>query len=428
MYPDDASAEPTGPYPADAPATSHVAQAVADVVHREWSRLMATLVSDLGDLDLAEDVAQEALEVALQRWNDDGIPDRPGAWITTVARRRAIDRLRRDENRRKKAELAARLEERAGEVAEPDETVLRDEQLRLVFACCHPTLRVEAQMALTLRCIAGLTTREIASAFLVPEATMAQRLVRAKKKISTAGIPFVIPPDLELLNRLRVVHHVLYLIFNEGYARAEGDQLMSHDLCDEAIRLGRITAELMADDAETLGLLALMLLLHARRDTRTDEHGDIVLLNEQDRSRWDQALIAEGEALLEQAVRLAQPGPYQIQAAINALHAEAETAADTDWVQIEHLYGTLVMHGRTPVVGLNHGVAIAMAYGPEKGLTHLDRLTEPLDDYGYYHAARADLHRRLGDDEAAGAAYRRAIELTANAAELRFLRRRLDEL
>lgn len=324
--------------------------------------------------------------------------------------------------------MAARLEARAGTAYEPGESLLRDEQLQLIFGCCHPSLSIEAQMALTLRCVAGLSTREIASAFLVSESTMAQRLVRAKKKIETAAIPFRIPPDNELLSRSNVVLNVIYLIFNEGYTSAEGDTLVSFDLCHEAIRLGQLLTELLPEDPEPLGLVALMLLLDARRDARTDLNGDLVLLADQDRSLWNQTSIAEAGRLLDRALRLDRPGAYQLQAAINALHAEAPSIAATDWRQIEHLYGSLYVLQPTPVVALNHGVALAEAEGPQRGLDHLARVAEALDGYQYFHSARADLLRRLERPEDARAAYTRALELTTNEAERRFLTGRLAEL
>lgn len=402
-------------------------EVLAQLVRDEWPKLVAVLVRDLGDLGAAEDAAQEAVEVALSRWPHEGIPDRPGAWITTVARRKAIDRLRREKVGREKTELLGQLEVRQPgpmpveiDLTEPQ---LRESQLGLVFGCCHPALGPDAQIALTLRSVGGLTTSEIARGFLVPEATMAQRLVRAKKKITKAGIPFQIPPEHELLTRLDAVHQIIYLIFNEGYAATSGEDLIRTNLCDEAIRLGMLLASLVTDDAETFGLLALMQLIHARRDARTTEDGDLVLLEDQDRSAWSADLIATGTANLGRGLRLRQSGPFQIEAAINALHNEAATAAETDWEEIVVLYSKLLGYRRTPVVELNWAVAIAMSEGPDAGLAVLDApsLAEPLDTYRYYHAARADLLRRRGDSAAAVAAYDRALSLDPNEAERRFL-------
>ena len=408
---------------------------ITRVVRDEWPRLMATLHRDLGDLEAAEDAAQEAAEIALTRWLDDGVPDRPGAWITTVARRRAVDRIRRERTGRDKAELLARMQ--GDDLLEaPDLTdgldgsALQDEQLRLFFGCCHPALNVEAQVALTLRSLAGLTTAEIASAFLVPEATMAQRLVRAKRKISAATIPFRIPDDAELLDRLTAVHRVLYLAFNAGAYGPTGDDPIRLDLCAETIRLGRLLAALVPDDAETLGLLALCLAIDARRHARVDD-GELVLLEDQDRSRWDAVAIAEAGTLVDAALRLGRPGPFQIEAAIQTLHGEAASSAETDWRQIVVLYDNLRHHRGGPVAALNRAVAIAMAEGPEAGLRLLDdpALAGPLDRYHYFHAARAELLRRAGADPAGQAvALDRAIELVTDDAERRLLQRRRAEL
>ena len=408
---------------------------ITRVVRDEWPRLMATLHRDLGDLEAAEDAAQEAAEIALTRWLDDGVPDRPGAWITTVARRRAVDRIRRERTGRDKTELLARMQ--GDDLLEaPDLTdgldgsALQDEQLRLFFGCCHPALNVEAQVALTLRSLAGLTTAEIASAFLVPEATMAQRLVRAKRKISAATIPFRIPDDAELLDRLTAVHRVLYLAFNAGAYGPTGDDPIRLDLCAETIRLGRLLAALVPDDAETLGLLALCLAIDARRHARVDD-GELVLLEDQDRSRWDAVAIAEAGTLVDAALRLGRPGPFQIEAAIQTLHGEAASSAETDWRQIVVLYDNLRHHRGGPGAALNRAVAIAMAEGPEAGLRLLDdpALAGPLDRYHYFHAARAELLRRAGADPAGQAvALDRAIELVTDDAERRLLQRRRAEL
>lgn len=407
---------------------------ITRVVRDEWPRLMATLYRDLGDLSAAEDAAQEAAEIALTRWLDDGIPDRPGAWITTVARRRAVDRIRRERTGRDKSELLARLEgPDLLEAPDPtddldDDSALQDEQLRLFFGCCHPALNAEAQVALTLRSLGGMTTPEIARAFLVPEPTMAQRLVRAKRKIAQATIPFRIPDDAELLSRLGIVHRVLYLVFNEG-TYASGGTGPRLDLAAEAIRLARVLAALMPDDAETQGLLALFLLIDARRDTRTDEVGDIVLLDEQDRERWDHEQIAEACALTERALRRGRAGPYQIEAAINAVHGEAPAAADTDWRQIVALYDALLQHRPTAVVRLNRAVAIGMADGPGAGLAELEAadLVDDLGGYHYFHAAVAELRTRRGSPDdltAARADLDRALDLVRNDAERRLLERR----
>ncbi len=412
--------------------SASVPDEVARVVGEQWSRVMANLVSALGDLSAAEDAAQDAVETALETWSRDGIPDNPGAWITTVARRKAIDRIRRDKNRAEKSEALARLNLRHAERSDDEleeETIVRDEQLRLIYGCCHPSLSAEAQIALTLRAVAGLSTPEIASAFLLPEATLAQRLVRAKRKIRDAGVPFKIPDDAELLARTSEVHKVIYLLFNEGYAASDGDELIRTDLCDEAIRLGKLVANLLTDDAEAFGLVALMQLTHARRPARTNLDGSLVLLADQDRDLWDQELIDEGNEALEQAMRFAKPGPFQIQAAISALHCAARTADATDWEQIELLYRRWLAMARTPVVALNHLVAVSMVEGPKEAFDRLERgdLPETLAAYAPYWALRADLLAKLDRDEEAKAAYQTAASLAGSAPEQSFLQQKATQ-
>ncbi len=406
-----------------------------EAVVSERARIIATLIGLCdGDFQLAEDSLQEALIAALERWPRDGVPQRPDAWIITAARRKAIDQLRRGQTLRRKQETLQTLldlEQAAGQGLEvQEEQSVQDDRLRLIFTCCHPALALEAQVALTLRTIAGLETPEIAKAFLVTQETMAKRLTRAKSKIRDARVPYRVPPEHELPDRLAGVLTVIYLIFNEGYLSSSGDSLIRGELCDEATRLGRLLVSLMPDEPEVQGLLALMLLIDSRRAARTDADGDLVTLEEQDRSLWDRRRIEEGQELVERSLRARRPGPYQLQAAIAALHAEPQRPEDTDWTQIALLYSELLRRTPSAVVELNRAAAVAMAFGPEAGLRLIDDLESAgeLSDYYLTHAARADLLRRAGRNAEAAAAYRRALELCSNPVEVRYLRRRLHEV
>jgi len=413
--------------------TSATHQAIEAVFRDEYGKVSASLIRILRDFDAAEESIQEAFAVALVRWPVDGVPDNPAAWITTTARRKGIDVARRDQARNRKYILVASSQSEEDEftmLEGMNDSRLHDDRLRLIFTCCHPALNVEARVALTLSTLGGLTTPEISQAFLVPEATMAQRLVRAKRKIKDAGIPYRVPDDSILPDRLDGVLAVIYLIFNEGYSASGGDDVIRRDLSTEAIRLGSVLAELMPDDPEVLGLLALMLLQDSRRDARQSADGLQVLLEDQHRSTWDHEQIKQGVALIDRALEMGRPGRYQVQAAISALHSQAATAGNTDWTQIAALYEALSQLQPSPVVELNRAVAVAMARSIIDGLLAMDRpdVAEPLRDYRWYHSARADLLRRLGQSLESRAAYQRALELTTNTSEIRFLESRLAEV
>lgn len=418
-------------------------QLIERVYREESGRILATLIAATGDFTVAEDALQDAVEAALRQWPREGEPRQPAAWLTTIARRKAIDRLRRDQTLLRKQEVLQALSDleaaQPAALAQPDDDNAEypDERLKLLFTCCHPALALDARVALTLRTLGGLSTEEIARAFLVSETTMAQRLTRARRKIRDAGIPYRVPPLHLLSERLDGVLATLYLIFNEGYDASAGDTLIRRELCDEAIRLTRTLLALLArepglsgEEPEALGLLALMLLTHARRHARATAEGDLITLEEQDRTLWNQGEIAEGLALLDRALLARRRGPYQIQAAISALHVQAPSATETDWREIALLYEALAALASSPVVALNQAAAVAMAGGPERGLALLDdpALADDLRDYQHYHAARADLLRRAGRRAEAAAAYQRALALCHNRVERRYLERRLAEI
>jgi RNA polymerase sigma-70 factor (ECF subfamily) len=420
-------------------STAATLQTIERLHRQEYGQLLATLIGWLGDFDLAEEAVQDAFLAAVEHWDKDGLPDKPGAWLTTAARRKAIDRLRRAKSMSFEQERLETLP--PAQLAGVDDAdgvgEIPDERLKLMFTCCHPSLPVEQQVALTLHTLGGLTTAEIATAFLVSVPTLAQRLVRAKRKIKDAGIPYYVPPAHLLAERLDAVLSVLYLIFTEGYAASAGDALIRHELCDEAIRLCRVLEMLIrqtktdvpaAQYAEVLGLLALMLLHHSRRQARVGSGGELILLSQQDRALWDRCQIQEGLALLEKALRLRRPGSYQLQAAISALHTRAPRAEDTDWPQIAALYGELRHYADSPVIRLNQAVAVSMAQTPQAGLRLLDPLADELNAYAPFHLARADLLRRAGRIEQAREAYRAALDLCQNKVERDFILKQIGSL
>ena len=410
---------------------SQARETLEKVFREEYGRIIATLIRISGSFDLAEEALQEAFASAASKWEREGTPNSPGAWLTTVAHRKVVDAIRRDKIRTDKQTEIVFESTRLQPHVEPEDTVeYPDDRLRLIFTCCHPSLVREAQVALTLRTLGGLTTTEIAHAFLVPESTLAQRLVRAKQKIRLAGIPYEVPPLEVIGERLTAVRTVIYLIFNEGYAASAGQSLIRNDLCAEAIRLGRVLCELLPNEPENMGLLGLMLLQDSRREARVNDQGELVTLEEQDRSRWDAAQIAEGVELVQAALSLRRVGSYQLQAAIAAVHAEARHADETDWRQIVALYGELMRITSSPVVALNYAAAVAMSEGPERGLDLLEAAGAggSLDNYYLFHASRADLLRRLGRLSEAARSYTTALSLTTNQVEQKYIQRRLNEL
>jgi len=413
---------------------SEPSQILEAVFREEYGRIIATLIRWSGSFDLAEESLQEAFASAVVNWEQYGPPQNPGAWLTTVAHRKLLDAVRREKTKSdKQTELeyeATRLQTDAQLEWAEDTVDYPDDRLRLIFTCCHPSLNQEARVALTLRTLGGLTTTEIARAFLLPETTLAQRLVRAKSKIRVAGIPYEVPPVEVLPERLASVQAVIYLIFNEGYSSTAGAGLVRNDLCAEAIRLGRVLSQLSPDEPENLGLLALMLLQDSRRNARLNKHGELVTLEEQDRSLWDRTEIAEGLELLERTLRQGRVGPYQLQAAVAALHAEAESADKTDWSQIVALYRELMRFNASPIIALNHAVAVAMSEGPPQGLMLIESIgsSGKLDNYYLFHAARGDLLRRLKRFEESVEAYERAIALTNNPVEQQYMRKRVEDM